>query len=84
MIDLQTHHLNRIEALAVATGKSDVDIMTECFMSLGPVPTAGQITAWLYDQHRTAGLEPAAHFVDRPEAVTAWQAIEDAWDWSQP
>lgn len=84
MIDLQKHNLARLDALAAHTGKSDVDILTECIMELGPAPTPGELTDWLYQASRTAGLEPAAHFVDKPEAIKAWQAIEDAWDWGQP
>lgn len=76
MIDLQTHHLERIDAIANATNATDVDVLARALLELGATPTAGALTGWLWEAATRAGLERRSDFRDKPEAVAAWQALE--------
>jgi hypothetical protein len=74
MIDLGKHHLNRIDAIAAATKESDV--LARALLELGPTPSAGALTDWLWQESIRCGLEKRSDFRDKPEAVKAWQAVE--------
>jgi hypothetical protein len=76
MIDLQKHHLDRIDAMATARNVDPAEILTECLVEVGPTPTAGQITSWLFAAMQDMGLEPRSYFQEKPEAVAAWASIE--------
>jgi len=80
MIDLGKHHLNRIDAIAAATKETDVDVLARALLELGPTPSAGALTGWLWDESIRCGLERRSDFRDKPEAVKAWQAVEAAAD----
>lgn len=75
------YHLPRITRLAEHEGKPDWAIVARLLEELGRSPSVGAITAWLYEQHRRAGLEPRSIPARKPtrEELEAWQAIEDEW-----
>lgn len=80
MTYLDEHHLQRLEALAKATGESAADVLTRAFVDLEEDYTAGELTAWLYAEAVRVGLERPSHHRDRPEELGAWQALEAAAD----
>jgi hypothetical protein len=77
MINLGKHHLQRIDAIAAATKETDVDVLARLLMELGPVLSAGQVTDWLWQESVRVGIERRSDHRDEPEAVEAWQGIED-------
>jgi hypothetical protein len=82
MINLGKHHLQRIDAIAAATKETDVDVLARLLMELGPVLSAGQVTAWLHAESVHVGLEKRSDHRDTLADVSAWQAIEgdvDTW-----
>lgn len=80
MINLGKHHLQRIEAIAAATKETDVDVLARLLMELGPVLSAGQVTAWLHAESVRVGLEKRSDHRDTLADVSAWQAIEDTME----
>lgn len=80
MINLGKHHLQRIDAIAAATKETDVDVLARLLMELGPVLSAGQVTAWLHAESVRVGLEKRSDHRDTLADVSAWQAIEDDAD----
>ena len=76
MTYLDEHHLQRLEALAKATGESAADVLTRAFADLEEDYTAGELTAWLYAESVRVGLEQPSHHRDRAEELGAWQALE--------
>lgn len=76
MTYLDEHHLQRLDALAKATGESAADVLTRAFADLEEDYTAGELTAWLYAEAVRVGLEKTSHHRDRAEELGAWQALE--------
>lgn len=84
MIDLAKHHLERIDQLAAHHASTDVDIVSAMLMELGPEPTQGEVTAWLWEQLVDAGLERNGEKPETPEAVAAWENIEATTKQGEP
>lgn len=76
MIDIAKHQLERIDQLAAHHGNTDVDIVSAMLIDLGPTPTQGEVTSWLWEQLLDAGLEKPSETEEKPAAIEAWAAIE--------
>lgn len=74
------HHLERIDEIARATRETAVDVLARALVELGPDPSAGALTGWLFEERQRLGLEPKSAHVDKPEHIIAWQAVEEAAD----
>lgn len=77
MIDLKKHHLDRIDAISAETGSRDVDIVAHMFMELGPEPSDGAITSWLWNECIALGLERRSTFRDGADALEAWLTVDE-------
>lgn len=77
-MNLERHHLERIDRLAKALGESDVDILTQAIYE-GAHTSPAALTSWLWQRCVDAGLEAASEHVDSAKAVNAWAALEAGW-----
>lgn len=83
-MNIAEHQLKRIDQLAAHHGNADVDIVTAMLMELGPEPTQGQVTSWLWQQLVDAGIEKDSERTDPPASIEAWATVESAQVPAQP
>ena len=77
MLDIKDHQLVRIDQLAAHLGESDIDIVQAMLLELGPEPTQGAVTSWLWEQLVNAGLEKPSEHKDSADALEAWLAVDE-------
>lgn len=75
-MNIAEHQLKRIDQLAKHHNIADIDIVAAMLMELGPEPTQGAVTWWLWEQLVEAKLEQRAIGSESPRSIAAWEAIE--------
>jgi hypothetical protein len=75
-MNIAEHQLKRIDQLAKHHNIADIDIVAAMLMELGPEPTQGAVTSWLWEQLVEAKLEQRAIGSESPRSIAAWEAIE--------
>ena len=78
MIQLEAHHLRRIDQLSAHTGEPDVEIVARMIVDLGAMPRPHAITGWIWEALIEAGLEETSAHKDSAAGVAAWESIEAA------